>query len=156
MTPWLIHINSDNDFKRFKYIHKSVSAAHVWKFPSNSSEIRTALFIGKLISTAPTHVFKFCEICDRPFTDVFVHACFGCTCTSNMHSTWMGLIIENFCLDLYVELSECDDDSLYTICLGKNPSTMLSDPDLESFKRLCYIHVTKSASEYNRQLNNIV
>jgi hypothetical protein len=76
--------------------------------------------------------------------------------TSEMCSIWWDLIIEKFPVEVNAELNECDEESLFRILLGKNPSTDLCASDLDSFKRLCYIHLVKSSAEYNRILTATV
>jgi hypothetical protein len=49
-----------------------------------------------------------------------------------MCSIWWDLIIEQFPVELYAELSECDEESLIQILLGKDPSTDLCTFDLEN------------------------
>ena len=43
---------------------------------------------------------EFCTICDRPFTDVCVHACCSCTLTEHLRDVLWNIIIENFDLNL--------------------------------------------------------
>ena len=72
-----------------------------------------------------------------------------------IQNIWWDLIIEQFCLELYVELSSYEDEVLHHILLGKTPFTDLGDVDLKSFQRMCYLHVTKLAEEYNRAVKYI-
>jgi hypothetical protein len=40
---------------------------------------------------------------------IFIHASLSCPNTSEMCSIWWDLIIEQFPVELYAELSECDE-----------------------------------------------
>lgn len=155
-NDWQARINLDNDFNRFREIHFSVSIASVWQFPTKCSELRTAKFIAKLISSVPDRNEQSCDICKRVCKDIFIHASLSCPSTSEMSSIWWDLLIEQFPVELYAELSECDEESLFRILLGKDPSTDLCASDLDAFKRLCYIHLVKSSAEYNRILTATV
>jgi hypothetical protein len=153
---WQTRINLDNDFNRFRRIHFSVSISSVWIFPTNCSELRTAKFITKLISSVPHNNKQSCEICKPVCKYIFIHASLSFPNTSKMCSIWWDLIIEQFPVELYAELSECNEESLILILLGKDPSTDLCTFDLDAFKRLCYIHLVKSSAEYNRILTTTV
>ena len=65
----------------------------------------------------------------------------------------VGLNNSNFCLEFYVELSSYKDEVVYQMLLGKTPCTDLSDAYLKSFQRMCYLHATKLAAEYNRAVS---
>ena len=84
---------------------------------------------------------------------MFVHV--YCQYSFEIQNIWWNLIIEYFCLELYVELSSYEDNVLYQIFLEKTPCTHLGDVDLKSFQRMCYLHVTKLAAEYNRAVKYI-
>ena len=86
---------------------------------------------------------------------IFAHVCCTCPYTLEIQNIWWHLIIEMFCLDLYVELSSYDDEALYQILLGKTPCTDLGDAGLKSFQKMCYFHVTKLAAEYIRAVKYI-
>ena len=86
----------------------------MWSYPTNSSELRTAFFITKLISTVPDSNVKICRLCEKQYTDIFVHVCYNCQYSVEIQIIWWDLIIENFCLELYVELSSYEDEVLYT------------------------------------------
>jgi hypothetical protein len=86
----------------------------MWSYPTNSSELRTAFFITKLISTVPDSNVKMCRLCEKQYTDIFVHVCYNCQYSVEIQIIWWDLIIENFCLELYVELSSYEDEVLYT------------------------------------------
>ena len=81
---------------------------------------------------------------------MFVHVCCNCPYSFEIQDIWCYLSIENICLDLYVELSSYDDEALCQILLGKTPCTDLGDIDLNSFQKMCSLHVTKLVAEYNR------
>lgn len=154
---WLPNrINLDNDFNRFREIHFSVSIPSVWTFTTNCSELRTAKFFAKLISSVPNSNEQSCEIYKRVCKDIFIHASLSCPSTSEMCSIWWDLIIEKFPVELYAELSEYDEESFFRILLGKDPSIDLCTFDLDAFKRLCYIHLVKSSAECNRILTATV
>jgi len=67
----------------------------------------------------------------------------------------VGLNYRKFLFRTYIELSSYEDEVLYQILLGKTPCTDLGDVDLKSFQRMCYLHVTKLAAEYNRAVKYI-
>ena len=49
-------------------------------------------------------------ICNRQFSDIFVHACCSCPGTQFLQKTWWDMIIEHFNLDLYFEISQYDNE----------------------------------------------
>jgi hypothetical protein len=51
--------------------------------------------------------------------DIFVHVCCNSQYSFEIQNIWWDLIIENFCLELYLELSSYEDEVLYQILLGK-------------------------------------
>ena len=66
--------------------------------------------------------------------------CCNCQYSFEIQNIW---IIEDFCLELYVELSSYEDEVLHQLLLEKTPCTDLGDVDLKSFQRMCYLHVAK-------------
>ena len=117
---WTSGITADPDFSRFINIHNAVSTANIWSYPTSSSELRTAFCIAKLISTVPDSNVKICRLCEKQYTDIFVHMCCNCPHSFEIQNIWWDLIIEIFCLELFVELSSYEDEVLYQILLGKN------------------------------------
>jgi hypothetical protein len=81
--------------------------------------------------------------------------CCNCQYSLEIQNIWWDLIIEDFCLELYVELSSYEDEVLHQLLLEKTPCTDLGDVDLKSFQRMCYLHVTKLAAKYNRAVKYI-
>lgn len=153
---WQTRITSDRDFSRFHQIHSSVAVANIWKWPPSTSELRTSFLIAKLIVTIPTSYNNDCKLCHKSFSDVMMHSSCECPFTANQRDTFFELIIENFHLDLYVELSCYDSTSLYCVLLGKAPSTDFEDFGLSEFRALCFTHVIRAAAEYNRMLKSIL
>jgi hypothetical protein len=77
-NEWQTRINLDNDFNRFREIHFSVSIPSVWTFTTNCSELRTAKFFAKLISSVPNSNGQSCEINKRVCKDIFIHESLSC------------------------------------------------------------------------------
>ena len=142
-ADWNNRVSDHDDFSRFKLIHNSISAARVWSYSSNCMELKNAFFIAKLISSTPKRHTQPCKLCNRIVHDIRIHARIDCTIKSPLLDIWWDLLID-LPLELYVELSECDDESLYCIMLEKQPATVLSE--LNSFQRLCYIHVVMATA----------
>ena len=86
----------------------------MWSYPTNSTELHAAFFIAKLISTVPDSNVKIFRLYEKQYTDIFVHVC-----CFEIQNIWWDLILGNFCLELYVELSSYEDEVLYKILLGK-------------------------------------
>ena len=146
-TEWLNRIKTSSDFCRFRDIHSSICIAKIWTFPNNSSELRTAYFVAKLLATVPVHTEQFCGICNRTFDDLIVHACVSCQGTQDLRNEWWDIIIENFPLKFYVELSELDNEQLFRIMLGKQPRSDICVDDLSSFHRMSYFHLITSSTD---------
>ena len=68
-----------------------------------------------------------CVACKNYFDDVYVHACCSCICTTGLHDLWWDMIIENFSLQLYCDLSEYDDKDVHQILLGRIPSDVIAE-----------------------------
>ena len=66
-TEWLNRIKTSSDFCRFRDIHSSICIAKIWTFPNNSSELRTAYFVAKLLAKVPVYTEQICGICNRTF-----------------------------------------------------------------------------------------
>jgi hypothetical protein len=116
-NDWQTCINLDHDFNQFREIHISISIASVWKFPTNCSKftlLRLSLF--HLYQIMINHV-KFANVCVKTSLVLVVQVP-----QSEMCSIWWDLLIEKFPLDLYAELSECEEVSLFRILLRKDPS----------------------------------
>ena len=145
-------ISTDSERYISSYLYTLVISA--WTIANNCFEIRTATFVAKLISSVPNNNEQSCEICKCVCKDIFIHASFSCPSTSDMCSNWWDLLIEKFPVYLYVELSECDEESIFRILFGKESSKDLCSSDLDAFKRLFYIHLVKSSAEYNRILQS--
>ena len=78
-NDWTSRISSDSDFDRFKNIHNSVEIFNYLRYARSSGEIRNFYLILKLITDIPDDTHKLCVVCNREFTDVYVHACCNCT-----------------------------------------------------------------------------
>ena len=137
-------------------MHTNISVADIWRWPSSSFDLRTAFFIAKLIVTVPDTEVKDCNLCHCSFLDVMMHSSCECSHTADQRNIFFDLIIENFPLDLYVELSYYNPGVLYCVMLGKQPSTELVKSELNDFRTLCFTHVVRSAADYNRMLNSIL
>jgi hypothetical protein len=59
-------------------------------------------------------------LCNRQFSDIFLHACCSCPGAQFLLKTWWDMIIEHFNLDLYVEISQYDNEQRYHILIVKN------------------------------------
>ena len=151
---WTRRIQSDNNFSRFRNIHLSVKVPDFWKCARSSREIINAYFITKLLTDIPNNTGSTCELCDRPFLDVYVHACCSCCGTQSIRDAWWDFIIERFPLQLFVELYSYDDEHLYCILLGKHITTVNIDTD--SFLSLCHVHVALCVAEYSRVTRRMI
>ena len=65
---------SDNDFLRFRDIHRSVELAYIWKYTKSSRHIKNYICIVKLMTDIPNNTEGICVVCNRHFSDIFVHA----------------------------------------------------------------------------------
>ena len=76
--------------------------------------------MAKLSSTVPDSNVKIYRLCEKRYTDIFVHVCCNCQYSFEIQNIWCDLIIEHFCFELYVELiSSYEDEVLCQILLGK-------------------------------------
>ena len=145
---WLNRIALDDNFMRFRNIHKTVSMTNFWKKAQSFAEIRNSYFITKLLADIPNSSGDKCVECENDFSDVYVHACCSCICTLELRELWWGIIIENFPLQLYSELSEYDDEEIYQILLGRIPLNL--SVEHSEFERLCHAHVFQCLALYGR------
>ena len=143
---WNNRVHIDSDFKRFINIHKSVIMNKFWNKVKSCVEIRDYYFITKLITVVPDSTPGVCTICQRTFTDVYVHACCNCTSTSDLRSVLWDIILENFTFDLFVELYFCDEEDLFQIFLGKPVVT--ENIDTIEFSALCHRHVVHCIAKF--------
>ena len=140
-NEWSLRISSDNDFIRFRNIHRSVELANVWKYSKCSRDIQNSFFITKLITDIPNNTEGICVVCNRHFSDIFVRACCSCPSTQALQEAWWDMMIEHFNLDLYVEISQYDNEQRYQILLGKKPLTDIDELDYERLLKLCHYHL---------------
>ena len=68
---WTSRVTADSDFSRFINIHNAVSTTTIWLYLTNSSELRTSIFMAKLISTVPDSNVKICSVCEKQYTNIF-------------------------------------------------------------------------------------
>ena len=116
---WTSRVTADSDFSCFINIQNAVSKAKICSYPTNSTDLHTAFFMAKFISTVPDFNVKICRLCKKQYIDMFEPVCCNCPYSFEIQNIWWDLIIENFCLGLYVELSSYDDEALYQILLEK-------------------------------------
>lgn len=147
---WQVRISNDSDFIRFKNIHKEVILAKFWTLANTSVEIKNSYMITKLFTDIPNSTENNCSLCNRFYRDLYVHICCSCPGTMILQDTWWDIIIENFPLELFVELYEKDDDDLYQILLGGNDS--MDDEDSMKFINLNHFHIIQCIAAYNRAL----
>ena len=89
-------------------------------------------------------------LCNRQFSDIFFHACCSCPGAQFLQKTWWDMIIEHFNLDLYVEISQYDNEQRYHVLLGEKPTTDINELDYERFLKLFHCHLIYCITEYNR------
>jgi hypothetical protein len=65
-----LHTTSDNDFRRFRVIHRSVELANVWKY-AKSSRILKKKIIVKLITDIPNNSKGICVYVTDSFLTYF-------------------------------------------------------------------------------------
>jgi hypothetical protein len=58
-NEWSLRTTSDNDFLRFRDIHRSFELANVWKYPKSSRILKTK-FIVKLMTDIPNNTKGIC------------------------------------------------------------------------------------------------
>ena len=94
-----------------------------------------------LTTDIPNNTEGICVVCNRHFSDIFVHACCSCPSTQVLQEAWWDMMIEQFNLDLYVEISQYDNEQRYQILLGKKPRTDIDELDYERLLKLCHCHL---------------
>jgi hypothetical protein len=52
----------------------SVELAYIWKYAKSSRDIKNYIFIVKLMTDIPNNTEGICVVCNRHFSDIFVHA----------------------------------------------------------------------------------
>ena len=151
-SEWLIRISNDTDFIRFRNIHNEVEVARFWTKSSSAVEIRNSYMITKLITEIPNNAQSICEICNREYLDFYRHVCCNCTCRLWLEEALWVIITENFDLDVFLELSVCDEEELYQILLGRLPETEMTSVDYKQFMMLCHTYIVQCLAQYNRAL----
>ena len=89
----------------------------------------------------PNNTEGICVVCNIHFSDIFVHDCFSCPSTQALQEAWWNMMIEHFNLDLYVEISQYDNEQRYQILLGKKPRTDIDELDYERLLKLGHCHL---------------
>ena len=110
-----------------------------------------SFFIVKLMTDLPNNIESVrVVVCNRHFlTYLFILR------TQALQEAWWDMIIEYFNLDLYVEISQYDNEQRYKILLGKKLSTFINEFDYEKFLMLCHCHVIHCTTEYNYVLSSL-
>ena len=147
---WNIRINNDTDFSRFIQLHDSIKLVDFWRKSKSFPEVKASFLITKLWTVIPNSTADTCTICMRQFSDVYVHACCNCTGTFEYRELWWNIIVENFPVQLFVEFSECDEETLYQFLLGRRPNTLLENDQYVNLYKLCHAHVIQCLTVYNR------
>ena len=84
-------MSSDNDFLRFRNIHRSVELANIWKYSKSSRDIKKKKFNVKLMTDIPKNTESICVVCNRHFSDIIVHACCSCSGTQFLQEAWWDI-----------------------------------------------------------------
>lgn len=116
---WLQRMNLDSDFQRFRDIHRAVDVAPFLRHANSHIEIKRCYMIIKVMTDIPNSTPGTCTLCSRHFCDLFVHACCNCNATRYIQDTWWDLIMENFDVELFVELNQYDEEQLFVVLIGK-------------------------------------
>ena len=87
----------------------------------------------------PNNTEGICVVCNRHFSDIFVHDCCSCPSTQALQEAWWNMMIEHFNLDLYVEISQYDNKDI-RYYLGKNLDLTLMNLTTRLLK-LCHCHL---------------
>lgn len=147
---WRSRIEIDSDFTRFRQLHEDISITSLWTEAKTASEIRQSYVLTKLWTDKPYSSKGTCGQCNRSYDDFFVHVCCNCPATSMYRDVFWDFIMEDFPVELFIELNNYCDEELYTILLGKETQTSLDIDEVNTFTHLCRIHVITSMSSYNK------
>ena len=90
-NEWSLRMSSDNDFLRFRNIHRSVELANIWKYSKSSRDIKKKKFNVKLMTDIPKNTESICVVCNRHFSDIIVHACCSCSGTQFLQEAWWDI-----------------------------------------------------------------
>lgn len=149
---WILRINSDTDFRRFKNLHYDISIPRFLRIANSSQEIRTAFLILKLITDIPDSTPGHCILCDRNYSDVYVHACCNCTVTIDLQNAFWSVIMENYPVELFAEINMYDEENLYQILIGKRVELLELCYDTDEFLKVCNTHAVQCIAEYGRKI----
>ena len=141
----------DPDLSTFSQIFHDTKPSSIWDMPRNCHEINLCKFICKLSSNLrklnETYV---CSMCQKTFTNVFVHAACACLATFNIREQWWYNIVNLFDIRLSAELCALTNDDLFLILLGRQTNTKFCNAEYVSFRMLNYKLVHNTATLYNR------
>ena len=149
-------LSCDPAFSEFLHIFDKTEPSSLWKIPKNCYEISLCKFICKLCaSIQECNDIHACLLCQKPFTNAFIHAACACPVTASIRDQWWYNVVNFLNIYLTAELCALTDEDLFHILLGRQTLTELCSHDYAYFRMLNYRLVYNTATLYNRAISSI-
>jgi hypothetical protein len=96
-----------------------------------------------------------CLLCQKPFTNAFIHASCNFPATASIRDQWWYNVVNFLDIRLTAELCALTDDDLFHILLGRQTLTELCGHDYVYFRMLNYRLVYYTATLYKREISSV-
>jgi len=111
---------SDTDFKRFKQIHETDIKPYImWKIPRTVNDLKTILYVSKIIACVPQNEELSCGLCGKIYYDTIRHFVASCDGTKLLKDKFLDKVINDYSIDLYIKLTDTNDEELLCTLLGR-------------------------------------
>lgn len=141
------YMQSDNDFTRFRQLHKAIEPAKVWKM-TKTVGLQLSDYVARMWVTVPLHETKVCSSCERSYTDPARHIVADCSVNLALRDEFMNSIIDTFPIGLHLELFTAGSERFLLLLLGAETNIELTETETIYFQTLCFNFIRNSARNY--------
>lgn len=129
---------NDTDFIRFRSIHKGSKPYHLWKIPSNTTELKLIQFIIRCTTLLPSNINQLCSYCNRHFTDLLSHIVTSCENNLNIRNIYLEYIGNCYNPQFSVAITNLDNEEFLNFLLGKH-NVLTQTLDEDDYKQLVIV-----------------
>ncbi|MEW8545051.1 MAG: reverse transcriptase family protein, partial [Candidatus Thiodiazotropha sp.] len=146
---WLLRVNSDADFERFKILQSKIGIASLYNISCMPNK-KLIVHIARLWTMKPS-LQRVCDFCQLSVRDLLAHLLCDCSCTRPYMNQFYSSVLYNHGFDIYTEFVSSSRENFIVKLLSLKFENEISDETFAGLVVLCFKTletVTKGISLY--------